>query len=380
MRVAVLNRTFSKSGGGAERYAVAIAAALAQRHELHVFSQETDRPVPGVTYHRIACISQKPRWLNQWLFACLTWWKTRSGFDVVHSHENTWHGQVQTIHVRTVRHSLFNGQGSFGKLLRGLKVFASPRLQTYLLLEWLRFRNSPARHIVAASDMLKEECQLSFPGRTQTHWSTIAPGTELPGVGPSAAEARQQLGLPASVPLILFVANDYARKGLDTLLAALGRLDASVNLAVAGHTGQQERYQRLASEVGVSQRVHFLGSLPDLTPAFFAADVLAHPTLEDSYGMVVLEAMAHQLPVVVSNADFCGISHELTTHHNAVLLADPRDPQALAEALQAILCADPTALRRLKDESFEFAAQHSWQAAALRYEALYQRVATHESL
>ena len=96
--------------------------------------------------------------------------------------------------------------------------------------------------------------------------------------------------------------------------------------------------------------------------------------------MVVLEAMAHQLPVVVSNADFCGISHELTTHHNAVLLADPRDPQALAEALQAILCADPTALRRLKDESFEFAAQHSWQAAALRYEALYHRVATHESL
>ncbi|MEN9330643.1 MAG: hypothetical protein RLZZ484_1831 [Pseudomonadota bacterium] len=379
MRVAVLNRSFCKTGGGAESYSVAIVQALAQRHDIHVFSQETDQPVAGVTYHRVPCISPKPRWLNQWLFALVTWWKTRSGFDVVHSHENTWHGQIQTIHVRTVSHSLFNGKRGLDKAVRWLKVLLSLRLQTYLLLERLRFKNSPRRYIVAASDLLRLESQAIFSACTHAQWSSIAPGTDIPKAAQSAEDGRQQLGLPLNVPLILFVANDCARKGLDALLSALSVLDDSVHLAIAGHTGQKARYQRIASQLGLSQRIHFLGSLPDLSPAYASADVLAHPTLEDSYGMVVLEAMAHRLPVVVSNATYCGISRELMHSHNALLLQDPRDAQALAQALQSHLFSDADRLHRFKEQAFEFAAQHTWQAAALRYEALYQKAAACET-
>lgn len=374
MRVAVLSRTFSTKAGGAERYSVAIVAELVSRHDIHVFSQQTDRPVPGVTYHHIACISQKPRWLNQLLFACLTWWKTRTGFDVVHSHENTWHGQIQTIHVRTVRNNLFHARRGAGKVLRWVKVLLSFRLMTYLVLEGLRFRNLSQRHIVAASDFLKNECIKAYPGRRRVRWSSVAPGTVIPSAM-TPAEGRRQLGLPAGVPLILFVANDYARKGLDTLLAALSLLADAAHLAVVGDEGQKERFQHAVRARGLNERVHFLGSLSNLSPAYFAADVLAHPTREDSYGMVVLEAMAHRLPVIVSNGAYCGISLDLTDHVNAYLLKDPEDAATLANLLREVLFSDADDLRHFKEKSFDFASQHSWQSAALQYEELYKQVA-----
>lgn len=372
MRVAVLNRSFSKTEGGAESYSVALVQALAQRHEIHVYAQETDQPVPGVTYHRVPCISPKPRWLNQWLFALVTWWKTRSGFDVVHSHENTWHGQIQTIHVRTVHYNLFHSPGRWRRFRGWIKTFLSPRLLSYVLLEASRFRNSAQRQIVAASDQLKNECQTIFPSCKLAGWTTVVPGVTLPEQHPDTDRPRALLGLPLGVPLILFVANDYERKGLDTLLQALGTLDSDVHLAIVGHTGQRARYQERVTQMGLNERVHFLGSLTDMTSAYFSANVLAHPTRQDSYGMVVLEAMAHRLPVIVSSAAYCGIASDLTHRDNAFLLANPYDASALAQQLSEALAMDAATRRQLQAQALQFARQHSWQAAALKYEAIYQ--------
>ena len=110
LRIAVLNRHFGYRFGGAERYAAAIVEELAARHEVHVFAQEIEHAFAGVTYHRISRPMAKPRWINQLWFALQTWWQTRQGFDVVHSHENTWHGQLQTVHVRPFKVGLFHGR------------------------------------------------------------------------------------------------------------------------------------------------------------------------------------------------------------------------------------------------------------------------------
>ena len=64
MRIAILTRHFSRSGGGAESYAIAIAQALAARHEVHVFCQESDRPVPELHYHPVWRLSKRPRWFR----------------------------------------------------------------------------------------------------------------------------------------------------------------------------------------------------------------------------------------------------------------------------------------------------------------------------
>ncbi len=372
MRIAVINRIFSRTAGGAESYSVALVEQLAARHEIHVFAQESSQPVPGVTYHRVVCLGRKPRWLNQLLFAVATWWRTRQGYDVVHSHENTWCGQVQTIHVRSVRHSLLQGRHGLRRVLRWLKIGLSPRLLTYVWLEGARFRPSPQRRIVAASAMLRQECEQAYPA-SRGRISVITPGTRLPQDGLPRRAARLQLDMPPEAPLLLFVANDYRRKGLDALLQALAQLPPEIRLAVAGKPDQEARYRQLARELGVALRVHFLGSQEDLGPLYRAADVLVHPTLEDSFAMVVLEAMAHGLPVVVSGPAHCGISRELQDGRQALLLHDPRDAAALARLLRAVL-DDAVLADQLRQHGLAYAQAHSWERAALEYEALYRQL------
>jgi glycosyltransferase involved in cell wall biosynthesis len=90
--------------------------------------------------------------------------------------------------------------------------------------------------------------------------------------------------------------------------------------------------------------------------------------------MVVLEAMAHGLPVVVSSATYCGISAELQDGVNAVLLSEPQSATAIAHAVAPLLVAGDAAAK-LGRKATEFAARHTWQQVAASYEALYARVA-----
>lgn len=372
MRIAVISRHFSRAGGGAESYAVALVQGLAPRHEVHVFSQSTNHPVEGVTYHRVFRPLEKPRWLNQLVFAFCTWLQTRRGFDIVHSHENTWQGQIQTIHVRPVRHNLFFASTGMRLFFRWIKVITSPRLITYLLLEGARFECAASRHIVATSDYLRQECEEAYPACTGKI-SVVPPGVSLPVLLPDRAVARQALGLAPGGRLVLFVANDFARKGLVTLLKSLALLPSDVSLAVVGNPSAAPKYRQQALQLGIADRVHFLGSLDDISPAYAAADCLAHPTLEDSFAMVVLEAMAHGLPVIVSGPDHCGISHQLTHGVNALLLLDPKNEQELAVQIRTVLDNEATALD-LSEGGVTFAQQHTWDHAILKYEQLYSQL------
>jgi len=371
VRIAILIRVFSRSAGGAESYAVAIAKQLAARHEVHVFSQEYDTSVSGLHYHRVPCFGSRPRWLNQLVFAIASWWQTRHGFDVVHSHENTWHGNVQTIHVRPLRYNLLTGVDGVRRVLTWLKICFSPRLMTYVWLEQMRFSRRDKRQIVATSDLLRQECESAYPD-WRSRIAVIAPGSQPPHSEMSRSEARRLLGLPSAQPLLLFVANDYKRKGLDALLTSLTRLAEEVHLAVAGKEGAAPRYKHMVRELGLSHRVHFLGLQQDMSPAYWAANCLVHPTLEDSYAMVVLEAMSHRLPVVVSGPSHCGISRELNDEHEALLLQDPHNAAELARLILCVITNDAVA-DRLRRKGVDFARRHSWDSRSLEYEAVFRR-------
>ena len=153
LRIAVLNRNFSTTGGGAEGYSVALVEQLAARHEIHVFAQEIEQRLPGVTYHRVSAPLRKPRWINQLWFASCTWWATRRGFDVVHSHENTWHGDIQTVHVLPVKYTLFYGRTGWHRVFQWIKVGTSPRLLAYLGLERLQFALRLGRQVIVTSSV-----------------------------------------------------------------------------------------------------------------------------------------------------------------------------------------------------------------------------------
>lgn len=376
LRIAVLNRIFSPTGGGAERYSIALVEQLAQRHEIHVFAQQINHQWPGVHYHRVAQGFARPRWLNQLWFAVATWWQTRRGFDVVHSHENTWHGQVQTVHVVPVRYSLLHGRTGVAKALRWLKIVTSPRLLTYLALERGRYAVADGRCITLASSSQLPVMAEAFP-HAVTACEVVNPGVSaVPGAASAEvrAAARTQLGLPLDGRCVLFVGNDFRKKGLPALLQALAQLPADCYLAVVGNAAQKAAVEADLQASGQTGRIHFLGALSSVDVAYQAADCLAHPTLEDTFAMVVLEALAHGLPVVVSGPAYCGIAADLRDGEDALLLRDPRDTQVLATALRRAL-DDATLTAGLREHGLAFAQRHLWSEIAAQQEALYHRLA-----
>lgn len=375
LRIAVLNRIFKPTGGGAERYSIALVEQLAARHDIHVFAQQIDHQWPGVTYHRIPRPFDRPRWINQLWFALATWWQTRFGFDVVHSHENTWHGQVQTVHVVPVKHSLLQGRSGWRLALRWLKIATSPRLLVYWGLEHYRYKFKANRYVVLASDSLKRVMTERYPAAVQA-LRVVTPGVAgVPGVTglKDKHAARIKLGLPVEGRCILFVGNDYRKKGLDALLAALPALPTDCFVAVVGNPAQIAGFQAEIHASSLGGRVYFLGALQSVDEAYRAADCLAHPTLEDTFAMVVLEAMAHGLPVVVSSQEFCGISGLLTDEANALIVHLPRDATELARALQRVL-ADTVLAQKLSENGLSFALQHLWSKQARLQESIYESV------
>ena len=372
LRIAVLNRHFSPTGGGAERYSIALVEQLAQWHEIHVFAQHIHHQWPGVTYHRVAAGLSKPRWINQLWFATATWWATRRGFDVVHSHENTWHGQVQTVHVLPVKYNLFQGRTGWRRALRWVKVLTSPRLLAYLGLEYARFAQQSQRCIVVTSGSLMRQMASTYPG-TANALVLVTPGVGTVVVRPTPVQqlaARLRLGLPETGRAIVFVGNDYRKKGLPALLQSLVQLPSDVWLVVVGNGAHIAEFRALAQSLGVTGRVFFLGALQAVSDAYVAADCLAHPTLEDTFAMVVLEAMAHGLPVVVSSEQYCGIAGLLTHGVNALIVDQPRDVPTLTAALLRVL-QEPLLRQTLGDAALAFAKAYQWPSIALQQESIY---------
>jgi Glycosyl transferases group 1 len=145
-------------------------------------------------------------------------------------------------------------------------------------------------------------------------------------------------------------------------------------LAVVGNAQQIAGVQDEVAALRLADRVFFLGALDHVDIAYQAADCLAHPTLEDTFAMVVLEAMAYGLPVVVSDTRFCGIAELLTDQVNALILANPGDAAALAQALSRVLFDAPTRTT-LSDAGGTFASQHQWTQSAQKQDRIYRHAA-----
>ena len=373
LRVAVLARIFSTSAGGAERYCASLVKHLALHHEIHVFAQDIRTQYPQIVFHQVPLFCRRPRWINQMAFAAYTWWHTRKGFDVVHSHENTWHGDVQTIHVLPFSYMWFVNRHGLGLFLKYLQLAISPRLLTYWFLEKMRMRHQQGRFLIAVSEPVRAVLNIELHHPHQ-NIRLIPPGID--STYEHTSHEKMQVRLDWSLPLqgkcLLWVGNNAAKKGLPTLLEALARLPKDIFLVIVGLASPENTWRSQVAALGLEDRIFFKGVLEDMARAYTVADLLVHPTLEDTFGMVVLEAMSHAVPAIVSSAQYCGISAELTHLENAWILQDPLDAKALEHAIVKSLASPmhPT----MGQQARTWASRQNWKQLALAQEALYYDV------
>lgn len=191
-----------------------------------------------------------------------------------------------------------------------------------------------------------------------------------------AQEARARLSHRHGIsrPFVLFVSSLWRYKNCDGLLRAF----AAAKEHLAGHmlvivgSGRDEGYvselHALSEQLGLTDDVVWVGGIPlEATPDFYrAADVFVYPSLNETFGLPLLEAMACGCPVVTSDR-----SAMPETAGGAALLADPEDPDALAEAIVAACGPDADRLCRL---GLDRASEFTWAATAARTLEVYRDV------
>jgi phosphatidylinositol alpha-1,6-mannosyltransferase len=128
-------------------------------------------------------------------------------------------------------------------------------------------------------------------------------------------------------------------KGVDDLIRAVAQIQGpgpGLQLVAVGGGDDLPRLQKLASELGVADRVHFLQNLSreELAACYACGDIFALPSTGEGFGLVFLEAMAFGRPVVGAA---CGGTTDLVQDGVNGLLVPPRDPDRLAKALNRLL-------------------------------------------
>jgi D-inositol-3-phosphate glycosyltransferase len=218
----------------------------------------------------------------------------------------------------------------------------------------------------------------------------VSPGVDLDRFAPAPAgrelatmvAARERLGLPVSGQIVAFVGRIQPLKAPDVLLRAaaeLRRLDPSLAetltvVIVGGPSGSGlERPSALidlAASLGIVDQVRFLAPLSgaDLAAVYLAADLVAVPSYNESFGLVAMEAQACGTPVVAA-----AVGGLVTAVRDGVsgLLVDGHDPYDWAQVVAKVL-DDPALLSSLSQGAVAHARAFSWKRTAAGLLAVYQ--------
>ena len=242
-----------------------------------------------------------------------------------------------------------------------------------------------SERIVATSPQEQEHMRtlVSQKGTIQI----IPCGTDIHRFGSiQKQEARSALGIGPEKKVVLYVGRFDSRKGIETLVRAVGRShsreNANLSLIIAGGSrpGQsdgieRDRIEAIVDQLGLREITQFPGRLgDDLLPQYYAAaDICVVPSHYEPFGLVAIEAMASRTPVIAS--DVGGLQFSVKAEETG-LLCPPQDDAAFAEAIDRIL-SNPTWGDRLGEASRQRVENlFSWDGVATQLSELYQELLT----
>lgn len=240
-------------------------------------------------------------------------------------------------------------------------------LYTALNAHWEKTAIDRAKLVIAVSEKIKQE--ILALGISAERIAVITNGVDLEEFYPARVD-RCELGLPEDLPLAVFVGDiRISRKNLDTVLHALVNVP-QLHLAVAGAADGRNFYPQLAQTLGVSDRVHFLGFRSDIAELMRSADLFVFPSRYEACSLVLLEAMASQLPIITATS---AGGAEIITPECGLVLADPDDVGQLSTAMN-YLVKNPAARRQMGTAARSIAERSSWTQMASRYLAMFEEV------
>ena len=251
---------------------------------------------------------------------------------------------------------------------------------TAALIECQRRAVVEPDHLVVVSEDWRTRLHAEY-GLTATVIHNGVDAGRFPPIDRARRDAvRRELGLSDRF-IFLAVGGIEPRKGSVVLLRAMAILAGRIHHApalvvVGGHSFQDYSSYRdealaMLPELGLAlgRDVILAGTVSDteLHEYYRSADALAFPSVKEGWGLVVLEAMSADLPVVGSDIP---VLHEYLTDHETAVLTHVGDPQSLADGLLEVV-VDRTLRERLIQGGRSLVPRFSWERAALEHRTLY---------
>lgn len=334
--------------GGMERFVMELSRSLAARgHQVTVLCEETCGTTPdNVHIIRLGTVMRKPRWLAALRFArkaAATLAAPDFSGWIIHSHERTFRHHIASFH----------GPPFAPVRARSWWKRQSLRIRMNLWLEQTQISAGP--WVVPNSHLIAAQLKQWYPEQADRFWQPIAPAV-------GTVTHRPDRNVPADGGVIGFIGREWRRKGLERACEVLTHLKTrrpGLIFRVAGMP--KNELSGLTAIFGSSMEP--VGEVE--SSAFYAdLDLLIHPAQKEPYGMVVAEAMAAGVPVVVS--DLCGVAPDVSPLHGTVL--------SLGASTDAWSTACDLWLSRPSTPGFS----RSWDDVADEYEQLYQRIGVTE--
>lgn len=357
--------------GGMERQLAELVLGLRRKgHRVTVIGRTCVLPPDaGVTFHRVRAPARP--------FVLAYPWFLIAGTLAVRRHRR---GLVQAtgaivlnkVDVIAVHYCHQVGPANASRSTRLFRGHVRVAAVLKRLGERLCFAVGRPQALVCVSEGVAEEVRENYPALSE-RVTTIQNGVDTDAFRPGArrddARARRdELGLGASGLLAGFVGSEWERKGLEPLIRALPGSDGW-SLLVAGG-GERERYAALADELGVGERVVWLGVSSDVALVYAMIDAFVLPTSYETFSLVTFEAAACALPILVTPVN--GVRELIEDGRNGYLI--DRDPGVIAARLRT-LGGDPALRSELGQAARASALEFSSQRMVDRHESLYAQLA-----
>jgi UDP-glucose:(heptosyl)LPS alpha-1,3-glucosyltransferase len=231
------------------------------------------------------------------------------------------------------------------------------------------------KKFVAVSDLTKDIFLQEYkinPDRV----AVIHPGINLTDYahknkGDVSRTVRRALGIGTDEPVIIFASMNFEIKGLDDILLTLAQLkkqNSKFKLIVAGK-GNIKKYKKMAKEAEISSNVIFTGvvSKDKLIDLYLAGDLYMMLSKFDTFGMVVLEAMAAGLPVMISS--HVGAKDLVQEDQNGFIINNPSDYDHIVSKLKILF--NENSRRSMSAAAYQTATQNTWDMVAAKYQDIY---------
>lgn len=229
---------------------------------------------------------------------------------------------------------------------KGFFYRLTSRYRHYAAFERATFEQGKSTKLMMLTDKQIADFQKHYqtePERFQILPPGIYPDRKYSEQIPGSREIyRQKNGINEQQNLLLQVGSDFVRKGVDRSIEALASLPESLRhntlLFVVGQD-KPRKFEALAEKLGVRSNVRFFSGRNDVSELMAAADLLLHPAYQEAAGIVLLEAIAAGLPVLVTSV--CGYAHYIADANCGTVIAEPFCQEQLNEILRKALTQSP---------------------------------------